>query len=359
LAQNNKEPSLIAAGLFGLSQAEQRLDHFDGAMESIDRAIAAAEDLRSNIVQDSVRVSFFATAQELFDQAILLALARGRQNLALHYSERAHARALRDVLTNTTVKDLSTEQVALVNATVPNLQALQRSIPVFAQAVEYRLTPDTLLIWLIDRQKVMTRRVAISAKAIAQLVQMFLQSVGADGINAFKNRVADNLKAVSDENRQIGHRLYQLLWEPIADDVAPDKRLFIIPDGVLHRLPFGALVSDNERFFEEEYLYVKAPSLAILAENSTGQTSPSQHKQGRFVMIADDLPSVRGQKKQLSRLFVNSSFLVKQEATYEALQKRLRDGANIIYFSVHAQADERYPMNSYIELYSNAGTKCV
>jgi len=252
--------------------------------------------------------------------------------------------------------ELPEDQIKIITASVPNLQTLQKSIPLSAQVIEYRLTPDTLLIWLIDRQRVIARQVAISSPALEQIGQDFLQSLGGTDLPAFKARVAHNRQSVYHENRQIGRRLYQLLWEPIAEAIEPNRRLFIIPDGILHRLPFSALVTPDERFFEEQYVWVKAPSLAILAENSSPQASWGQLQPPRFLMVADNLPSLSTQTALLSHFFVNPSFLVKEAATYESLQESLRQGANIVYFSVHAVSDERHPMNSYIELYSNEGT---
>jgi len=355
MARKIGEPSLIAQALLGLSEVEKRLHHFDLATELIDQAITQVEHLRTGISQDSLQVSYFATTQELFDQAILLALARKKEKLALQYAERARARGLREALGKIAFKDLPKSRIEMGSGYIPNVQALQSSIPNDVQIVEYRLTPDTLVIWLIDRQKVIARQAAISSKDLGQIVDGFLRSLGADGIDAFRARVASDLKTVYAENRQMGRRLSQLVWEPIADIVAPGKRLFIIPDGVLHRLPFGALVID-ERFFEEKYIWAKAPSLAILAENAHEKISMSRLARTKFLMIADDLPSVGSQKKLLSKLFANPAFLIEQEATYENLQERLRESANIVYFSVHAVADEHHPMNSYIELYRHEET---
>jgi CHAT domain-containing protein/predicted negative regulator of RcsB-dependent stress response len=356
MARRSKDTNFIAAALLGLSQTEQKLFHFDRAVEFIDQAIAYAENLRSDIHPDSVRVSYFATLQELFDHAILLALTRRKEKPALHYSERARARALRDALDNTALTELPEDQIKLLTAPIANLQTLQNSIPLSVQVIEYRLTPDTLLIWLVDRQKVITRRVAISSQALAQITHDFLQSLGGIGLQAFKTRADRDRHGVYQENLQYGRRLYQLLWQPIAEAIKPNTRLFIIPDGMLHCLPFGALVTPTERFFEEEYVWVKAPSLAILAENSSRQTAWTRHEQKSFLMIADDLPSVGAQAKLLSSLFAKPNFLIKNSATYAALREHLRLGANVVYFSVHAVADERFPMNSYIELYNSEGT---
>jgi len=355
LARLINDANFVATALLGLSQAEQKLSHPDSAMEFIGQAIAHVENLRSGISRDSIRVSYFATTQELFDQAILLTWARGQADRALHYAERARARALRDALDNTAFKKFLEERWEVPSQPVPSLQALQQRIPSDVQIVEYRLTADTLLIWLIDRRHITTRRIATSSQTLTRLVDKFLSSLGAVNIQAFKKRAAQNLQKVYHENRQIGYELCQLIWEPIAKAITPDKRLFILPDGPLYRLPFGALVTADGHFFEEKYIYVKAPSLAILAESSSQQASFELSRQTSLLMVADAVPSAGAQTKLLSRLFVKPSFLIKEAATYESLQEHLHKGATIVYFSVHAVADERFPLNSYIELYRNAG----
>jgi CHAT domain-containing protein len=361
MARTINDSSFVAAALLGLSQAEQLASQFDRAKEYIERAIAHAENLRSAIREDSIKVSYYATRQALFNQAILVALAQNLDALALQYAEQARARALHDVLIQAPVRDLSDYPIAQKTATIPDVPTLQRSIPAFAQVIEYRLTPEALVIWLLDRQRIVVRRVAVTAPELTKTVQEFLRSTGAEERQAFQARVDQDqdLQPVYRENCRLGRQLYDHIWAPIADAILPDKMLYIIPDGILYHVPFGALPITGERFWEEQHLYVKAPSLAILAESASWPKPMTASRQSRLLMVAGDLPSANAQKKLLARLFVEPRFLINNEATYAYLQDRLHVGAEIIYFSVHAVADRRYPMNSYIELYDNprAGRK--
>jgi len=353
-AQRLREPSLSAAAMFGLSKTAQRLHRLNRALELIEKAIATVETLRANLRPDTIRASYFATTQEFFDQAILLASAHGDEALALRYAERARARALRDALDQNTIARLQEKKATIVMAPVPAMRVLQQNMPDAAQCVAYRVTPDSLFIWVVERQRLSTRRVAASARQLEREVQKFLLNIGALDLSAFDARCEKDLPAVYQENRALGHQLYQRLWKPIAEFIAPEKQLYIIPDGVLHRLPFGALVTDEQLFFDEHYVWAKIPSLAILAENPTAPKTPSL-SQMDFLMIASDLPSVNAQKKRLAGLFKNFSLLEKPEATYAALQHRLQAGSDIVYFSVHAMANAHYPLDSYIELYANDG----
>jgi tetratricopeptide (TPR) repeat protein len=111
IANELKIPRLETAALFGLSQVEKESNNFDRAVQYIQQAITAIENLRMAIYRDSLRVSFFATTQELFEEAILLSLARGKNEMALHFSERARARALRDALGTPSLRELQGDRL--------------------------------------------------------------------------------------------------------------------------------------------------------------------------------------------------------------------------------------------------------
>jgi CHAT domain-containing protein len=354
IAENINYPDLLTSALFGLSVVEKKSKRYDKAAQTLEMAIQASEKLREAIFQDSLQISFFAATQELFDEAILLSLTRGREDLAFEYGERARARALRDALGPTTVEELENkESLEMLETSVPPLNELRQSIPYSVQVIEYRLTPDTLLVWLLDRSKLILRRMPFSSKALEAKVKQFLNSIGAENLETFKMRVQQNIEVVYNDNRKLGKELYKLLVEPIADEITLGKQLYIIPDGYLHRLPFGALVTEDERFFDERFVWTKAPSLTLLYENLNWKKKVVEPQNSRFLMVAGDLPSTRSQIKWIKGLFNNSMILEKNEANYQALSDHLNSGAEILYLSVHALADERHPMNSYIELYSN------
>ncbi|MFQ5864370.1 MAG: CHAT domain-containing protein [bacterium] len=355
IADNFNYPDLVSSALFGLSIVERESKNYDEAARTLELAIKSSEELREGIYQDSLQISFFATTQELFDEAILLSLTRGQKELAFRYGERARARALLDALGHTTVEELENrESFEMFETHVPSLNELMKSIPYSVQVIEYRLTPDTLLIWLLDNNKLVFRRMPYPSKAIEHRVKEYLSSIGATNLAAFRKRVQQDIETVYFENRQLGRELYKLLVEPIADELSSEKQLCIIPDGYLHRLPFGSLATDDERFFDERFVWSKAPSLTILYEGLKRHKNVGEPQNSHFLMVAaGDLPSTTSQKKWIERLFSNSTVLEKSEANYQALKDHLSDKAEILYLSVHAVADERHPMSSYIELYSD------
>ncbi|MDQ4086881.1 MAG: CHAT domain-containing protein, partial [Pseudomonadota bacterium] len=62
--------------------------------------------------------------------------------------------------------------------------------------------------------------------------------------------------------REPARRLYQLIIEPIENELQPGTTLAIIPDGALRALPFAALLADDGRFLVQRTAISVAPALA-------------------------------------------------------------------------------------------------
>ncbi|MFQ5604290.1 MAG: CHAT domain-containing protein [bacterium] len=357
ISQDIGEPLLKAAAFYGLANIEKKANNWQAALTFIDNAISTIEALRSTIHQDSLRVSFFATNQELYDDAILISSAQNLENVALQYAEKARARSLFDAIGQFNIKVMAQSQKDLVQTPIPAFEQMQQKIPDSVQIIEYRVTADTLIIWLLSRDDTpRLRKVPVSIQQLEQKVEKYLVSIGAEELKAFRKRVSKNIAAVYEENKKLGKQLYDLLIKPIEEAIVQDNRLIILPDGVLHRLPFGALVTNEDSFFDERYVWTKAPSLSILAETQMWQDKIVQPQKPKFLMVAGDFPSKKSQIKTVKSLFEHATILENRSANYNNLKNHLKQGSEIVYFSIHAVADESHPMNSFIELYDETHT---
>jgi CHAT domain-containing protein len=95
-----------AQTLLGIAQMEQKRGNLTQARQSIEQAINIIESIRSNISGQGLRASFFASRQEFYQSYIDVLMRMQRQSpaaafdsLALEVSERARARALLELLT--------------------------------------------------------------------------------------------------------------------------------------------------------------------------------------------------------------------------------------------------------------------
>ncbi|NUO78675.1 CHAT domain-containing protein [candidate division KSB1 bacterium] len=350
MARRIHEESLAAEALYGISEAQRQTGNVEEALATLNRALLLGETLRTSLHDDSSRVSYFSVRQDWFDTAMLSALQLGDTSGAFHYAERARAQAMRDALV---AGALARDTSALAPAswlTIPPTGDLQRRIPENVQVLEYRVTADTLLLWLLESDKVRMRRIAITAAALEDTVQQFLQSVGATAYDDFRRRCKDNLALVYFQNQRLGKILFRILLEPIARELVKEKHLYIIPDAGLHLIPWGALVDAEDKFFGASHAWAKAPSLTILASESTSHAHPPINAASQLLMVAGEWASTTKQKHSLQGMFKNFALLHEARASFENVQQALAAGADIGYFSVRAVADMHQPWNSYMEL---------
>ncbi|MEM7659661.1 MAG: CHAT domain-containing tetratricopeptide repeat protein, partial [Bacteroidota bacterium] len=102
--------------------------------------------------------------------------------------------------------------------------------------VEYALGEERLFILLVQQGRVLLRRVPLT-EDVEQLVKQFHN----ESITyRFMGDRSFRPLAREDSFPSWAHRLYQILWQPIEDEVG--ERVVIVPDGILGQLPFGALL---------------------------------------------------------------------------------------------------------------------
>jgi CHAT domain-containing protein/Tfp pilus assembly protein PilF len=94
-----------ATTLLGIARVEQKRGNLTQARQLIEQAIGLIESLRTNVVSQELRASYFASRQEFFETYIDVLMQMRKQNtveafdaLALAVSERARARSLLELL---------------------------------------------------------------------------------------------------------------------------------------------------------------------------------------------------------------------------------------------------------------------
>jgi CHAT domain-containing protein len=324
-------------------QAQPRL-----ALSHLEQAIALQEKMFGSITRDSLRVSYFATVQDFFDEAVTLALALGENERALHFAERGRARALLEAWG----EEYADSSRALLDV-IPSVAEAQKSLPAAARVIAYRVLPQALVKWLISPNEFITQQWPIAREALEDSAQKFLHSLGARDLPSFRQRVTADVAAVYEDNREQGRKFYELLLGPLAQNLAAEHELYIIPDGVLHQLPFGALVTPNGRFVEEENLVLKAPSLAALYHGWRTRLQAPALARNRLLYAGDpagDLPAAALEMNNVAELFAQKKLLVRHHARFDTIKTGLHEGAEVFHLSLHAVADPQRALNSYLEL---------
>lgn len=341
-------PPLLAEAQWQRAQLAKGQARLDLALAHLEAAIALQEKMFSSITRDSLRVSFFATVQDYFDEAVSLALALGENERALQFAERGRSRALLEAWG----EEYADSTRALLGL-MPPLAEVQKVLPPRARVLVYRVLPEITALWLIARDTICTKQLPVSSAALFDSTQRYLRSLGALDFEHFRERVNAEAEVVYEENRAWGKKFYDMLLAPVASALRPEHELYIVADGVLQQLPFGALVSPRGLFVEEENLVLKTPSLAVLYRGLRQPVRVPLPAANRLLYVgnpAGDLPSASLEMKSVTQHFPHKKVLLQHLARLDTIRTSLQIGAEIVHLSLHAVADPHRALNSYVEL---------
>ncbi|HEX2269856.1 MAG TPA: CHAT domain-containing protein [Pyrinomonadaceae bacterium] len=204
------------------------------------------EEYRSTITRESERISFFAMEQGVYDLAIEFEFGRRNNPVkAFEYSEASRARTLLDAVSgSTSVQETSSglDLSITPGAKALNLGEIQARMPAAAQILQYVAVKQKIFIWLITKSEIRHEVVDIDGSTLAGKVQSYLASVNKPPRNS------------DSDPSNAARELFQLLIAPIERFLDKDKYLCIVPDKILHYLPFDALVSPKtNRYLIEEF----------------------------------------------------------------------------------------------------------
>jgi len=121
--------------------------------------------------------------------------------------------------------------------------------------VEFFLGEDNVYLWVVSRNKV------LRALSFPREHEVFKK------VEDYQTQIAQRR---IDFDFRLGKEIFDVLMKESLRDVPVSARLIIVPDGLLLRFPFEALVKDIEggvpRFLLEYYTLCYAPSASVLAE---------------------------------------------------------------------------------------------
>lgn len=354
IALGISSPALQAETLWQRAQLAKQQTLLAQALAHLEQGIALQERMFGSLTRDSLRVSFFATVQDFFDEAVSLALALGENERALAFAERGRARALLEAWG----EEYADSTQALLGA-IPAIAELQKILPARARVLVYRVLPESLALWFIAPNKLLTRQVPLTRAALEDSAQKYLRSLGASDLPSFRRRVTQNRVAVYEENRAWGEKFYELLLAPMASQLAPEHELYVIPDGILHQLPFGAFVSPRALFVEEENAVLKTPSLAVLYRGLRRPLPAPRFTDNRLLYVGNpggDLPAAWFELNHVTQHFTRKKILTQHLARFDTIKTSLREGAEVVHLSLHAVADPKRGFNSYLELSRSEAT---
>ncbi len=233
------EPYEEAEVLANLGFLHREMGQFDAALAWFDAALEQLERLRAAVSSDQARSGFFATVVDTYAHAVLCAVAAGDYTRAFAYLERARARAYLDLLAAEGLRGAEPTRPA-------GLAAIQAALPPDAVLLAYftcglpetlearpwpgvqrhRFPPPRTLLFAVTREALAVHTLDLDPAALRPA--------------SLEAPVERHLLAP-----EIRAALYARLIAPATPLIAGRRRVFLVPHGPLHYVPFQSLIAPD------------------------------------------------------------------------------------------------------------------
>jgi CHAT domain-containing protein/Tfp pilus assembly protein PilF len=417
--------------LAALERAEGRLAEAAGLLE---RSLAALESQVGRLgATQEVEAAFRAGTGAFYREAIEVELARGRPEAAFQLLERSRARGFLELLSrrdldlgagvppelvrerhrlagqydraqqrlaqysperdDAEVRAVLAELAELragyesasrrLRAASPELAALEAPQPLDAEAARALLEPGVVLLSFSVGETASDLFVLAPGRPLAAYPL-------AGGVDELRSEV-DGFRALVAQTppgsprlatlRAAAARLHARLLASAAPALAGAQRLLILPDGPLHLLPWGALVTPSGRYLIEEVPLSTALSATVYGEllrrrsgAPRAAAAPPMVAFGDAVVPAEriaavataadpvlrgaaargcsltPLPAARRELESVAALYGSEARLFLGPDATEGQVKALPRATAVVHFAAHGCLDERRPLDSALVL---------
>ena len=390
------------------------------AAEVLQSAIDLIETQRAGVGSDEVALSgFMRDKGQPYRELVSLLVDRGRSYDALVVSERFRARALATAVARGHIDRLSSmseaerkqydafhETIAdlnrrlLANRNDPANDGIRERLreahveqrvflsSVYAARAEirHRNLDDPALV-LSDAERVFPRTGEILLSFSVHEEETFAFCVERKGsgldvsveripvkkneLDAQIRRFADQIGRRDLDYRRSARSLYDLLLAPFAARIAGKRLLYVIPDGMLWRLPFQALQRADGKHLVELVALAYTPSLTLLrkerargadshpptllaiADPTLGHHTETMARATHRDRDLGPLPDARAEALEIQRMYGSRSRVLMGLQATETATKDLTPRFDVLHLATHGILDDSAPMYSALVL---AGT---
>jgi CHAT domain-containing protein/tetratricopeptide (TPR) repeat protein len=324
--------------------------------EELQTVLGLFEQYRSKLTGESQRNTFFDVEQSIYDLAIDFAMSRKHDSQrAFEYSELSRGRSLYDAMRQGAQVSALADgpDLRLPSVSTPmTLLDIQQRMPEQAQIIQYAVLDDRLLIWVITRTGVSTEEVGIGSVALSDMVRDYLQLI---------NRPAPGMNAQSE---QAAKNLHDILVRPVEQFLDKAKLACIVPDKILHYLPFNALISAaTGKFLVEDFSLEFSPSSTIFVDCTEQAGRRAGTIEERLLSVGDPsfdrsafpsllpLYSASREAAAITAYYKSSHLLLGDNAREGAVTTEIVN-SHIAHFALHYVTDLRSSMLSKLLLAS-------
>jgi CHAT domain-containing protein len=395
---------------FLMGQIQQASGNFAGAYDSCQKARESLETLRSSLHGEELKIAFMKNRLEVYESLVELCLMRSERPdgtaESFGYIEMAKSRSLAELLMRSgpairpadagqsdlvrriremreelnwyyrrieieqlraeepsperieklqkealahenellhVLRDLPQSESATHGPAIRSLDAIRSSLPLDAALVEYFSLKDQFIAAVVTRDELKIVPLTPVSRVINLLRMLHFQiskfKLGADYARTFEKSM---LGVVQAHLRQ----LYEEVFAPVRAHISA-RHLIIVPHGVLHYLPFHALLDDTG-YLIDSFTISYAPSASIFThcqEKPTHTSGPS------LVLGIPDAraPLILEEVRAVAEIVPDAELFVGAQANERVLREKGLQ-SRLIHIATHGKFRQDNPMFSGIRL---------
>jgi CHAT domain-containing protein len=377
--------------------AEERGDSQE-AFSHYAEAIKVIEGMRGKLSDSTLKTTFMGRKMDVYERMIRLLMKMQRDSEAFEYLERSKGRALLDMLREKAFSSKNREENALLveeralarqieqltldeeksdvedseetedrrpdlsrlqlrrQAVLDKIQSLNAELasllttrPLKPEEVQALLDADTalldyyigrqgVLVFVVTREKVIARPLLDKPERLFQLIRTFRTDAVEE---VYKNGLL-----LPGYDKTLAE-LYRILMRPVEGELSGKHHLVIVPHGILHYVPFHALIFDDGRYLIESFTLSYLPSASVLSyvrANNKGNRE-ALFAVGNPATDLSSLPKAEAEAREVSALFERKLLLTGREATKPSVE-RYAGQYDIVLLSTHGEMLESSPLKS-------------
>lgn len=389
-----------------IARLESKRGNLQAAREQIEAALAIVEALRGKLALPDVRASYFAGKESYYDFYVDLLIRLHERDRSQRYdiaafeaSERARARSLLDVVTAAGVairegtdpnllqrqddlrrriitaerqrsaddelRRLRTEAEeveAQIRVRSPHYAALTQPVPLSLAEIRQRvLDEDTVLLeYALGKERSFVWMV--TRTSFATFVLPSQHAIEAEALRCHGLLMKSNQRMSEHQADLAAAKLGSMLLGPLSGRLGR-KRLLIVADGALQRLPFAALRAPRQLVLDHEVIMLPSASVLGVLRQEIAARPTAPHP---IAILADPqlrdsdaaglprLPFARREAETIASLAPAGGTLTAlgADASRELVMSGRLAEFRVIHFATHAVVDNEHPERSAIALSS-------
>lgn len=229
---------------------------------------------------------------------------------------------------------------AVSESQLPELETIQSQLDADSILIEFYADRERMWVMTITHSSAAAYPLSASTTEVQKLIETRWRSNLEFALQAGPHD--ERTRVLTERAQSIGEKLYQILLQPIIEEMRDKKRLVIVPYGFLHQLSFNMLRT-NHHYLIEDYEIVALPSASLLSR------SP-QRREGGAAVVANSWDGRLTYSIDEGRM-VHHMFGGTLYAERDAQQKILRQPPRkVLHISTHGQHRIDQPDFACIEL---------